>query len=114
MEQAEQLLQAQREQAQEQLAHRTQAGRESAALLSNPVLERFFKGIEDRAFKKADELPLSDTVGRDRAYFVIHLSRKFKKALEQYAQAGELAEVQLNELLSDPRKKSFLGGLLGE
>jgi hypothetical protein len=59
-------------------------------------------------------LPLSDTVGRDRAYFVVHLSRKFRKALEQYVTNGELAERQLSELLEDKKKKSLLGGLLGE
>ena len=77
------------------------------------MLVRFFNEVEVRAFKKADELTLSDTVGRDRAYFIIHLSRKLKKALEQYVKAGELAEAQLDELLTDPSKKSFLGGLLG-
>lgn len=114
MEQAEAHLQAQQEQAREQLALRIQAAQESAALLSSKVLARFFNEIEERAFKKADDLPLSDTAGRDRAYFVIHLSRKFKKTLEQYVKTGELAEGQLNELLSDPKKKSFLGELLGE
>jgi len=59
-------------------------------------------------------LPLSDTVGRDRAYTLVHLSRLYKRALEQYIKTGELAEAQLNELLEDKKKKSFLGGLLGE
>ena len=97
----------------EQLQLQTSLAQDSHRLLSNPALDRFFNDIEERAFQKADGLPLSDTVGRDRAYFIIHLSRKFKKALEQYIRTGELAEAQLNELLQDKKKESFLGGLLG-
>ena len=111
--QVEQISEALREQVQEQLVRQIQVAQESHLLLYSQVLERFFRDVEERAFQKADGLPLSDTAGRDRAYFIVHLSRKFKKALEQYIQTGELAEAQLSELLEDKKKKSLLGGLLG-
>mgnify|MGYP001580808822 CR=1 FL=1 len=79
------------------------------------MLAKYFSEIESRCFQKADALPLSDSVGRDRAYLIIHLSRKLKRSLEQYVENGQFAEAQLNELLEDARKKkSFLGGLLGD
>ena len=115
MDQVEQLSEAQRTQAQEQLLQEIQEAQAAQVLLSNPALDKYFNEIEQRCFNKADELLLSDTVGRDRAYFIIHLSRKFKKALTQYVESGGLAEAQLNELLEDTKKKkSFLGGLLGD
>ena len=107
------MLEAQQEQVREQLVRQTQAAQESQVLLSSLEQVRFFNELESRCFDRADALPLADRDGRDRAYFIIHLSRKFKKALEQYIKTGELAEVQLSELLEDKKKKSLLGGLLG-
>ena len=89
-------------------------GQESQRLLSNLGLAQFFNDVENKCFAKADALPLSDREGRDRAYFIVHLSRKFRRALEQYIENGQFAESQMNELLEDAKgKKSFLGGLLG-
>ena len=86
----------------------------SQHLQSNPALVQFFSDVENRCFHKADDLPLNDTAGRDRAYTLVHLVRKLRKALEHYIEAGKLAEEQWDELLQDKKeKKSFLGGLLG-
>jgi len=115
MDRVEQLSEAQQIQAQEQLLQEIQVAQDSRALVYNLARVKFFSELEAKCFDRADQLPLSDTVGRDRAYFIIHLSRKFNKALQQYVESGELADSQLNELLEDAKKKkSFLGGLLGD
>ncbi len=99
-------------QAQEQLQQLIQAAGDSRRLLSNPVLVEFFDSFERKCFDAADKLPLNDTAGRDRAYFLVTLCRKFRKTLEYYAENGEYNKKQLDELLG-ASKKPFLGGLLG-
>ena len=86
---------------------------DSRQLQSNLALDEFFGNIERECFKRADALPLADEKGRDRAYFILHLSRKFKAALGYYVQDGELSERQLADLIGPerPEKRGFLGGL---
>jgi len=103
------------QQAAEQLQQQILAAEDCQRLLSSPVVVKFFNEFEEKCFSAADNLPLNDREGRDRAYFLITLCRKFRKTLEFYAEHGVFAKEQLNELLSPAKvKKSLLGGLLGE
>lgn len=82
---------------------------DSQRLLSSPALDKFFSEIERKCFARADELPLGDTAGRDRAYMIIHMSRKLKATLEYYIQNGEASKQQLDELMGANKKPSLLG-----
>ena len=111
----EQLSALSQEQAKEQLQQQILAAEDCQRLLSSQVVVKFFNEFEEKCFSAADNLPLNDREGRDRAYFLITLCRKFRKTLEFYAEHGIFAKEQLNELLAPSReKRSFLGGLLGE
>lgn len=80
-------------------------------MLSSLERVEFFRNIERECFKRADQLALSDSAGRDRAYFIIHLSRKFRQALEYAITDGELSQKQVADLIGTDRKRGFLGGL---
>jgi hypothetical protein len=68
------------------------------------VLAKYFAEFEQKCFDSADQLALSDTAGRDRAYLLVTLSRKFRKTLEYYVENGEFAKKQLSELFGASRK----------
>jgi len=68
------------------------------------VLVKYFAEFEQKCFDSADQLALSDTAGRDRAYLLVTLSRKFRKTLEYYVENGEFAKKQLSELFGASRK----------
>jgi len=112
-EQEEQRWDQLQQQAREQAQQRTQQAQDCRLLLSSLERVQFFSNIERECFNRADQLPLSDTAGRDRAYFILHMARKFKKAMEACIVDGELAEQQLTELLgsNEQKKRGFLGGL---
>lgn len=74
-------------------------------------MERFFSEIEKKCFDAADKLPLGDTKGRDRAYTLVHLSRKLKGQIEYYAENGRFWQDQLDELLKPTPKQE--GNLYG-
>ena len=75
----------------------------SRQLLSNQAVEQYFSDTEAKFFKNADERDLSDTAGRDRAYFCISVLRGLKKYIEYCANEQPDAEAQLNKLISGRR-----------
>ena len=97
---------------QEHLRLQIQRGLDSRALMDNPVLEAWFKDSQDKFLEIVDDIPLNDTVARDRVYTVITLLRKLKQSLKQFVEDGELSQKEYKDLL-ELNKKGLLGGLLG-
>ena len=109
---AEQQWAASLEKDQERLRQSTQRGLDSRTLLSNPVLEAWFKDSQDKFLEIADTIPLNDTVARDRIYTILTLLRKPKQSLKQFVEDGELSQKEYKDLL-ELNKKGLLGGLFG-
>ena len=94
-------------QAEEELQRQIQAAQDSRQLLSSPALAGWFRSIEEDCFRHLDNLPLSDTTGRERVVMLLGLSRKLHDHLEATVEGGLYASKQLDELL-ELRKKGFV------
>lgn len=81
-------------------------------LLDNPALGAWFRESEDNLLKLADEVPLNDTVARDRIYTILTLLRKLKLSLETWVEEGTQSQKDFAYLL-DMEKKGVLGGIFG-
>jgi hypothetical protein len=110
---AEKQLEASLEQTRAQLTLQIQQGQDSRLLLTNPVLEAWFKDSEVNLLGLVDTIPLNDTVARDRIYTTLTLLRKLKTSLQQFVEDGEVAEKDWKQLL-ELNKKGFLGGIFGD
>lgn len=107
-EQAARLLEASQAQTREQLLQRIQQGQEAEILLGSKVLEAWFKDSQDNLLDIVDEIPLSDTVSRDRVYTLITLFRKLRASLESYVETGKTSKEDLSKYL-ELEKKGLLG-----
>ena len=109
-EQAARLLEASQIQTREQLLPLIERGQEAEKLLCNPVLEEWFKGFQDNLLTLADEVPLKDTLARDRIYMTLGILRKLKADMKHYAEEGITAKDELSKFL-EFEKKGLIGRL---
>lgn len=113
MDPEEQISPQQAEPMQEHLRQQIRQGQDSRSLLSNPVLEGWWKDSQANLLDLVDSVPLNDTVARDRIYTMLTLLRKLRQSLEQFVEDGKLSEKEWAKLL-ELEKKGFLGGLFGD
>jgi len=112
-EQAERLLEASQEEVREQLLQSIQRGRGAEALLGNPVLVAWWEDYQVKAFELLDQIPLNDTVARDRLYTTLALLRKLRGTLEQFVTEGKTSSEDLANYL-ELKKKGLIGRLFSE
>ena len=109
-EQAAKLLAASQAQVREESLPLIQRGQEAESLLCNPALEEWFKGFQHNLLTLFDEVPLTDTVARDRIILTLGLLRKLKADLKTYVEEGKSAKEELAKFL-EFEKKGLIGRL---
>ena len=112
-EQAGKQWEASREEMREQLLQLIQRGQDSQSLLLSPVLVGWCRDFQARAYELLDEIPLNDTIARDRIVLSISMLRKLMASLHRYEEEGEISKKDLASLL-EYKGKGLLGGLFSE
>ena len=104
----ERLLEASRTQTREQLLPLIERGQEAEILLGSKVLAAWWEDFQARSYELLDEVPLNDTVSRDRIYLTLGIVRKMKRDLKHYVEEGTAAKEGLSQFL-ELEKKGLLG-----
>ena len=94
----------------EQLTQSIERGQEAETLLGNKALVEWWEGFQASLIDTADQVPLNDTVARDRIYMTLGILRKLKSDLKRYVEEGVTAKQDLSNFL-DLEKKGLIGRL---
>lgn len=73
----------------------------------------WFAVSECNLLEMVDQIPLSDTVARDRVFTFLILLRKLKASLQSFVDLGEQTQKEIESLLEIGGKPGFIGRVFG-